>query len=738
MSTHRTNHVAHRRRRALFLPAAAGLAGVLLTTTTTTVHSASAAPGFGTPVASGIQGNGFEQDLRLDTQSGYFYTSAPQSLSSTISDVWRSFDGGQTFKLIPASVQPAGKPITCAGGGDSELAVDSSGSLFFNDLTLANFSTARSDDHGTSFGANVSCNGVPDAGVDRQWYAVDGSVTNGGFLNLAYDRVAQTTPQQTPVVCPNGSPAGAAQNVLVLAQSPLLPGVQAGVNFGPSQSLSCDEGIMGNDEYFKYADGKRVFVVHDSAAFNSVSMARCDEVGVSVATPTGYANCQDKLISSFPTAKTGGNFPTMSVDRQGHLFAIWEQAPITVAAGVTTVTGNTSLRYSVSVDEGNTWSAALPVPTPGLNNDVFAWPGAGDNGAVDVAFLGTPATFQGTAGPDSTVGDWSLYMVQFLPGVGWSAPILASEHHIHHGTIQTVLGGQTGDRTLGDFIQLRIGSQGEANISYSDSNNIDEGSTPEAMFVRQNSGSSVFPPATVTGTPAPTGNCTNDPAGDGTFDSNGSVGANQPNLDLLRACMAKPDSTHYQVTMKVADLTSLAPTAGSGGTTLLWQTQWHVPSSTDPHGGALFMVYMESVLGQAPTCWVGQNATTTVGGGVALTYPGSTKLTGTACAYTPTAPGTITITVPTAAVTEAGALDNILYTVTASTQSLGSGNAETPPSLGGIGGQLFNLLDVVPGFDFNPAVPTAGIPEAPWTALFVVAAGVAVAVGVRRRRQARG
>ena len=731
MTTRRHGRTAHRRQRALLLSAAAGLIGVALTTPTT-VHG-DTTPGFGTPVASGIQANGFEQDLRLDTQNGYFYTSAPQSLSSTISAIWRSHDGGQTFKFIPASVQPAGKPLTCVGGGDSELAVDSSGSLFFNDLTLANFSTARSDNNGTSFGANVSCNGVPDAGVDRQWYAVDGSLTQSGFINLAYDRVAQSTPGQTPVLCPNGSPAGAAQNVLVLAQSPLLANVQAGVNFGPSQSLSCDEGIMGNDEFFHYGDGKRVFVVHDSAAFNSVSMARCDEVGIALATPTGYANCQDKLISSFPTAKTGGNFPTMTVDHQGNLFAVWEQAPATGA----TITGDTHLYYSTSTDEGNTWTAAQQLPTPGLNNDVFAWPGAGDNGALDVAFYGTPATFQGTSGPDSTVGDWSLYMVQFLPGTGWSAPILASEHHIHHGTIQTVLGGQTGDRTLGDFLQLRIGSQGEANISYADSNNIDESTTPEAMFVRQNSGSSVFTATTVSGTPAPLGNCTADPAGDGTFDSNGTVGTNQPNLDLLGACMTKPDASHYQVTMKVADLTSLAPTAGSGGSTLLWQTQWHVPSTTDPHGGALFMVYMESVLGQAPTCWVGQNATTTVGGGVALTYPGSTQLTGSACTYTPAAPGTITITVPTATVTEPGAVNDVLYTVTASTQSLGSGNAETPPSFGGIGGQLFNLLDVAPGFDFNPTI-SEGVAETPWTALFVVAAGAGVGVGVRRRRRASG
>ena len=66
---------------------------------------------------------------------------------------------------------------------------------------------------------------------------------------------------------------------------------------------------MGNDEFHRYADGARVFVVHDNAAFTSVSMGRCDEVGISVTNPTGYTNCQDKLISSFPGSVTGGSFP---------------------------------------------------------------------------------------------------------------------------------------------------------------------------------------------------------------------------------------------------------------------------------------------------------------------------------------------------------------------------------------------------------------------------------------------
>ncbi|MFN2469244.1 MAG: sialidase family protein [Gaiellaceae bacterium] len=135
----------------------------------------SASPTFGQPTISGIQGSGFEQDLRLDLVSdpNRIYTSVPGALSSDDSWIWYSKDGGRTFKFVPASKPKAGKPVECAGGGDTELAVDVRGRLYFADLTLANFSTSRSDDGGRTF-PGCSNTGVPASVVDRQWYTIDG------------------------------------------------------------------------------------------------------------------------------------------------------------------------------------------------------------------------------------------------------------------------------------------------------------------------------------------------------------------------------------------------------------------------------------------------------------------------------------------------------------------------------------------------------------------------------------
>jgi hypothetical protein len=87
-----------------------------------------------------------------------------------------------------------------------------------------------------------------------------------------------------------------------------------------------------------------------------------------------------------------------------------------------------------------------------------------------------------------------------------------------------------------------------------------------------------------------------------------------------------------------------------------------------------------------------------------MTYPGSTQVTGS---YTATAPGLITIDVPVDLVKEPDSVNNMLYTVTTGSMTL-NGNAEAVPNvLGtGIGGNLFNLVDVAPAYDFNPAVAT--------------------------------
>ena len=714
------------------------------------------APTFGHPVISGIGGTGFEEAIRLDpTNPNRIYTSAPGTASANTSWIWHSLDGGKTFKWVVGAAPLEGKVTTCNGGGDTELGVDDAGHLYFNDLTLANFSTARSDDFGATF--TCSNTGVPDTAVDRQWYAIDGDPLNGGSIYLANDEIG-----------PGGAMCGGSvgNNVLVMYRSPVASAAAttAGVEFGPanhvSAVLSCDEAIMGNNELSPVATTlgqpngvggfatlptpvKHVYVIHDNAALDKILLGRCFPVAFgppipNVSDPSGL-NCTDLPVANIGAGqKTGGDFPTMTIDKGGNLYAVWEQAPIDASGNIV---GDSVLKYSYSTDQGNTWAAPIQIDTSGspdgiLHNNVFAWMAAGDDGRVNIVWYGTPgvsnpndqtcgvnaplppAQGKNINGPDSVDGLWSLWMVQTTNGHSatptFTAPVRASEHHIHRGSVQTLLGGQCGNRALGDFLQVRTGSKGEAHISYADSDNILGSALGHAMYVRQNGGTGLLAATPLVNIPGFAAyNSVSDPAGDGKYEVSGTSSANMPQLDILGSSVAKVSTAPcsaaapcYKVQMQLSDLTLAPTTAQDPDPDLVWSTQWFVPSTTDPSGGKNLHVYAESNNGAPLQCFVGENAVLLVGGGGILTYPGNTELTGANCQSTLGPGGTITIYVPLSMVDVPGAIDNRLHEVTASTMTLPQ-PANSNPSLAGLGGVAFNLIDVAQVYVADPALISA-------------------------------
>jgi hypothetical protein len=245
---------------------------------------------------------------------------------------------------------------------------------------------------------------VPDGGVDRQWYALDGDPTTGGSLYLTNDEVGSGA-----VTCG----ATTVNNVVVMYRSPVAgAGATAGLQFGPpnriTQPGSCDEGIMGNDEVSPMATKtgqivsghattlpaavRHVYVAHSDGSLTKIQIARCFPVAFgapvpNVSDPSGL-NCVDLPVANlgdFTTVRTGANFTSLAIDRAGNLYVVWEQAPMNGS-----IAGDTSLRYAYSTNEGATWSKPITIPT-GLANNVFAWAAAGSDGRVDIAWYGTPA-----------------------------------------------------------------------------------------------------------------------------------------------------------------------------------------------------------------------------------------------------------------------------------------------------------------------------------------------------------
>jgi hypothetical protein len=138
-------------------------------------HVSGRTPTFGRPTIVGVQAGGnSEPGLRIDTHGRVYVTSPFRPYSA----VWRSLDGGETFKWVPAADATTGRLATCRlqTGGDSEIATDSADRLYFSDRFSAQASpyntAARSDDHGATFAS--TCNAVTSKSTDRPWYAVDG------------------------------------------------------------------------------------------------------------------------------------------------------------------------------------------------------------------------------------------------------------------------------------------------------------------------------------------------------------------------------------------------------------------------------------------------------------------------------------------------------------------------------------------------------------------------------------
>jgi hypothetical protein len=150
--------------------------------------AASGLPTFGRPTIVGIQAGGnSEPGLAIDGQ-GRIYVDSPVW---PYSDVWRSLDGGATFKWIPAAAARTGRLPTCPKptGGDSEVTTDAAGRLYFSDRLAAlpggsPYNTAaRSDDRGATF--RSICNAVTSDSTDRPRFAIDGDPLIGGSVYLA-------------------------------------------------------------------------------------------------------------------------------------------------------------------------------------------------------------------------------------------------------------------------------------------------------------------------------------------------------------------------------------------------------------------------------------------------------------------------------------------------------------------------------------------------------------------------
>jgi hypothetical protein len=164
-------------------------------------------------------------------------------------------------------------------------------------------------------------------------------------------------------------------------------------------------------------------------------------------------------------------FPTLAADpTNGKLYAAWSDAH--------------NVSFSVSTDEGRTWSPAVVVNIAPANTAVFPWIAA-NNGTVDLVYYGTTA-----ASKNDPSAVWNVYLAQTTDDGASFQQSLASNTSNHTGVICTNgTGCAPGTRNLLDLFKVAIDPQnGKAAIIYTDDTGKDGAGNPlpEVVLAQQN------------------------------------------------------------------------------------------------------------------------------------------------------------------------------------------------------------------------------------------------------------
>jgi len=563
-------------------------------------------------------GSAAEPSIRTD-KLGRSFVIAPTGVPAGCKAFRVTHDGSASIFL--------GFPDHTAGGGDCDWAIGpqetaalpgfgapTDNDLAYSSLTLANITTGKSNDAGTTFGPpNPYSQQI--AGDDRMWMTADPRLNSLGF-----DDVFMTYHDVTIVDIQLGVSRDGGQTYVQsgpIINSTDVPQLQwqGSINSpGPAGNG------LGNIVARRPAGGSltlfSIFVTPDSPADNASQGAAgtsnfnrvYEAVGTVTDTPANLPpviTWRNYEVYHGPLgARYDRIFPITAVDAGGAVYAIWTDGNhIMVKADAT----------------GTTWNPAT-APTlianpAGVNTTIMPWADAGKSGIADVVFYGA----QGGAGAQPSPQDdpnnqWNAYMAQTIDGGATWGVFKASDHVIHTGPIcidglGCDLSTPARDRTLLDFFQVSIDpTNGAADIAYADDHAAPGNSV--LYFTRQCTGVSgttganltndcVAPPPPVTppqGTTCP-GPQILDFLKDAPNNYPGGSGQNMDELDIVSASFASSaGSATIDVTLTIKDLEAPPTAANPNILSALWTVYWQQAGTANAPGG--------------PTWWFAQATTT--------------------------------------------------------------------------------------------------------------------------------
>ena len=717
------------KKLARILTGCTAAASVAVPLVFTSAHSVSAAPPppmkFSHEVVVDEQRDGFEPDIEVSPADGTLYTSVPNGSSTTLSFIWSSTDSANTFHIVPGNLAASGRLTNCPqGGGDTEETLDAKGNLFFSDLqNLTNLTNSVSTDGGKTF--STTCAGATNTPVDRMWYALQGTLGSPNFrIYEEYDAVDSSAMGGNQLVL-EASNNGTTFAPVINPNFASTPGCVGG---GAVNCVTGDEGISGNTVM---EPNGHLLLVHSSGD-GALAVATTAVVSGTFPTLTGsYSNvdlnsslCPDFTVDAAHVGKSeicgATNFVTVAEDTSGNYYAAFSSQKTTdenIGGSPTMVPTGPYQVYVVSSPDGAHWSAPVQVSHTGSN--AFAWITAGSDGRVAVAWYSTSETHE-TPGPVSfsqsilnnlasadpngyafdelTHAEFNIDVAESLNALAPTPTYTvttASEHPVKYGpicTFGTICEVTQGDRSLGDFMEIKYDNNGALILSYVDdtsgffavgpSGSVADNGPP--VVVHQISGPSLLAshptvaqvrvaalPSAQPG-PSQVMNSVTDPTGDDFYSANGSLTSAGTNLDLTGASMSR-DASGLVATMKVKSLSSLMVSPAAGGTTGEWITRFTTYDPGTNGNGHIYYAAMQSIAGGAPTFYAGEPTRVKD----LTAFDSSTTVPGS---YDPKT-GTITIHIPFSVIGNHSKTGTQFYSITAFTATTNGTIAGAPASL---------------------------------------------------------
>jgi hypothetical protein len=509
-----------------------------------------------------------EPIIKVDPKDQIFVTT-PFGLSTTLSLLWRSSDGGRSY--VPLGGPAPRDAVLGPGGGDTDVDFDDKGRLYYVDLSAACVTAAVSEDGGNTFPADrtnhITCVSDTNPGAatdDRQWIVGFGDgIAYATWRNFQGSSFWMFKTKDAGRTWDKGRQLG------TVTQS------------GPLRIDKTKRRVMVGD-----VEKDAVFVYQVYYSGNNIRMFRVTDI-----------EGQNPIVEDFSifsgASDVSNVFPVLAVGRDGNLYAAWSQAG--GAAGT-----SHTIWMATSTNRGQTWSSPKQVSTfTGTN--IMPWIVAGDAGRASIVW------YRGSLpnNPNNPTNTWQIYMAQTLnafdsnPGF---ATVPVSQNLVHRGEICTagLECDATGrDRSFLEYPSIWLDSKGAAVVVYNDNTNQSEG--PYVMTAKQRSGPSLF--ASVGLLPAEAGAVSVAQLGSGgnvtaetltlegthtvpakNFDRD-EAGDARPNPTAayqaggdLRSVSLKEDGDSLVLNMQVANLTPAAITSAGAsalnGDGMLYLTQW--------------------------------------------------------------------------------------------------------------------------------------------------------------------